>query len=542
VRRACFISWQYFEDVFYAGIGRAVAMAAQALAAEGVEVHVITVAPTAERVDERLGDVHIHRVPDRTAHGDPLHLRALGWAAATAERYAELDAEVGFDLVEVPDYHAEGLSLELRPGTALVATLHGTIAVFGDANQADAPTIDLQAFCGLELAALRRADLLLAPTALLLERTRAVATLDADDATVPHAFDVSGFPAREAPASLPEVLTVTFAGRIERRKGPDLAVRAVAAAARRGRRIHLRLVGGAYDGFLDDVVLPLAAELGVEDLSVEPPVGTDELMSIVRSSDCMVLPSRLDNFHFAAVEALASGVPVITTDHNGLTQWFGPEDGLAAPPLADPEVFAERAADRLLDDAWLLASGPRAAAAVRERLDPHRIGERLLDVYETTVARVQARGAATAAADTAREARALDRRRAQAAGGLDTRRRVTLVSEREIHERPDLLGAYAAVTCGDDDASLLIVSHEAPDVVAPRILDLLRDLGLDADGAPDMVLSPEVRDGGAALAPMLTAVLSEQPLPPELAAVPCVGADGAGRIAGLILPTTGSAA
>jgi glycosyltransferase involved in cell wall biosynthesis len=532
-RRVCFISRQYCSDVFFAGIGRAVLMAARALTAAGAEVHVITVAPRNARLDVVMDGIDVHRIPDPIGYGAPLHTRALAWADAAAARYAELDAAIGFDVVEVPDYHAEGLSLRLRPDTALVTTLHGSWAVMGVVNQHEAPGPDVDAFCGLELGALRRSDLVLAPTRLLLDATREVAAIPEPAAVLPHAFDASGFPARAPRTERPDVLRLAFLGRLERRKGPDLAVLAAAAAQRRGRRVELRLIGASYDEFAADAVRSLVREHGVEGVTFERAVAPEQIAEVLRDVDCAVLPSRLENFHFAAVEALAVGVPVITTDRCGLTQWFGPEDGLAAVALDTAEGFAEAAADRLLDDAWLRDAGARAPGRVRDVLAPERLGPELLDVYDAAISRTRPAKVAVALADAEAEGPRLAERRRQAAKGLDTRRFVTLASAEELLERADLLAAYAAAMRDTDDATLLVTSRAPAARSAPAVLELLAALGLDDEAGPDMVLSGGVTDGGALLLPLVDAVLSERPQPAVLADRPSFGRSSAPALAAL---------
>ena len=111
------------------------------------------------------------------------------------------------------------------------------------------PTDD--AWHALEMAALQRADLLLAPSQLLSdttgsylgERMRPVELM-------PYLFDSSQFPATERRSLGPhDTVDVLFYGRLEARKNPELALRAVAAARANGCNARLTVVGRNSGGY-----------------------------------------------------------------------------------------------------------------------------------------------------------------------------------------------------------------------------------------------------------------------------------------------------
>ena len=50
-------------------------------------------------------------------------------------------------------------------------------------------------------------------------------------------------------------------------------------------------------------------------------------------SDAAILPSRWENLHAAALEALGVGLPVVCGAQSGLAGWVGVDDGLATIDL-----------------------------------------------------------------------------------------------------------------------------------------------------------------------------------------------------------------
>ena len=403
IRSVCIVSREFPPDTAYGGIARLVHMQAHALAAAGIAVHVVTLAPDGAERTVLDGGVVVHRVaqPSISTPADMGYAIAGVWSHVVAAKVAELDALVRFDVIQAQDYHAETLHLQRRPETPLAIYLNAPMKVV-DGGCGRPTTVGQRAFAELEGIALRGADLLLHPTELVLAETRKAFGADLPPAVlVPHQVDVARFacPGREPWDG--GVLRVLFLGRLEPLKGPDLALRAIAAARRRGVDARITLVGrdvAQPDGssYRRGVLIPLMEELGLDfgDVRFVEQVDEHGVAQHLRHAHCALLPSRIENFHTAAVEALAAGLPVVTSDRSGLVCWVGPEDGLRPIPIAETDVFAEGAAAALADAAWIREAGFRGAAHVPVVFDAAEITRHQLAAY---AAQVEARAAAAPA-------------------------------------------------------------------------------------------------------------------------------------------------
>src|SRR5579885_2077644 len=102
-----------------------------------------------------------------------------------------------------------------------------------------------------------------------------------------------------------------------------------------------------------------------------------ELMQLYRESHIFVLPTLADCFGVASIEAMATGLPVITTHVGGVPDIV--EDGHQGFLIAPQDGTALAAAlDRLLENAALLqAMVERARARVLERFDARKNGEHI---------------------------------------------------------------------------------------------------------------------------------------------------------------------
>jgi glycosyltransferase involved in cell wall biosynthesis len=173
--------------------------------------------------------------------------------------------------------------------------------------------------------------------------------------------------------------TIGFAGRIaDPRKNLPLLLDAVALARLRRSEIKLRLTGTP-----DDALRAAVAERGLAG-AVEF-VGTlpeSLLGDFYRSLDVFVIPSRQEGFGIVGVEALACGVPVIST------RCGGPEDFVIDGRTGfltdhEPEEIARRILEIVGDRTLRRRLSEGALAAVHADYSPDRFIRTLSEASRT---------------------------------------------------------------------------------------------------------------------------------------------------------------
>jgi len=104
------------------------------------------------------------------------------------------------------------------------------------------------------------------------------------------------------------------------RKNVEAAIRALGVLRREGVDAHLVQIGGRFERSHVDA----AAAAGVGPfVHQEPSVTEDALVAAYYAADAVVLPSTYEGFGVPAIEALATGAPVVTSGAGGLAEAVG---------------------------------------------------------------------------------------------------------------------------------------------------------------------------------------------------------------------------
>ncbi len=187
---------------------------------------------------------------------------------------------------------------------------------------------------------------------------------------VEHAFFAPGerTGARRALALHTDAPILLFVGRIQPLKGPDVAVRALAALGRPDAQ--LIIVGGA-SGDEGDVetgrIRALVDELGLhEQVRFVEPQPHHILSTYYRAADVVLVPSRSESFGLVALEAAACGIPVVASAVGGLLSLV--DDGRTGRLVEgrNPDDYA-RAIAEILDDRELHRAMSAAAVERAKR-------------------------------------------------------------------------------------------------------------------------------------------------------------------------------
>ena len=193
---------------------------------------------------------------------------------------------------------------------------------------------------------------------------------------------------------------VSFVGRVQPLKGPDVLLRATADLLARqpqlADQLTVAVVGGPSGSGLDrpQALIELAASLGITaQVRFLPPQHGSGLTAVYHASDLVAVPSFSESFGLVALEAQACGTPVVAAAVGGLLTTVRDQVSGVLLDTHDPQEWA-RALDALLAAADLRAELGRGAVTHAAQFSWDRTAEQLLTVYREAVARNRIRQAA----------------------------------------------------------------------------------------------------------------------------------------------------
>jgi glycosyltransferase involved in cell wall biosynthesis len=176
---------------------------------------------------------------------------------------------------------------------------------------------------------------------------------------------------------------ILFAATWRKNKGVEDLVSAFARLAARRPRLELFVLGaGVPDA---EVLDAFPAEVRARVRCVR--AGTDaETAAAFAGADLFLLPSLFEGTPLTLVEAMASGLPVVTTATCGMRDVVRDGENGLLVPLRSPSAIAA-AVERLADDESLRARlGTAARAEAAERYTWDRVAEPVVEIYESLCA------------------------------------------------------------------------------------------------------------------------------------------------------------
>lgn len=245
----------------------------------------------------------------------------------------------------------------------------------------------------VEKDVLERAERIVATSPQEKEHMRSLVSTQGNIDIIPCGTDIQRFGsiAREAARYNlgidKEAKVVLYVGRFDQRKGIETLVRAVnESGLRDSKNLQLIIGGGSTpgnsDGIERDRIEQIVNELGMNDFTTFAGcLSQDILPTYYAAADVCVVPSHYEPFGLVAIEAMASGTPVVASDVGGLQfTVLHEETGLLAP-AQDVNAFAS-AIDRILfNPEWRDELGKAGRKRVESKFSWHGVAIQLSELY-----------------------------------------------------------------------------------------------------------------------------------------------------------------
>ncbi|MCI0499182.1 MAG: glycosyltransferase family 4 protein [Planctomycetales bacterium] len=197
-----------------------------------------------------------------------------------------------------------------------------------------------------------------------------------DIAVIPNGVDTRCYhPAPQRKTGGP--INLLSVGRLIARKRIDWLIDAVGVAVQKGLDVRLTIVG---EGNLLAELRKKAVDLNLSDRVVLMGlVGRQQMPEVYRANDIFVMASQHEGMSNAMLEAIASGLPVVTTPCEGAEELIGDNGILVAYP--DAQEFAA-AVSAIMTDPNKYDAMSKAGRAIAETFSWSAVARQYIDHYE----------------------------------------------------------------------------------------------------------------------------------------------------------------
>lgn len=317
------LSWEYPPRII-GGLARVVAHLSAQIAKNKWDVHVVTADHPGQAEYEKLEGVHVHRVktqtdavPDFLAWVNRLNFGLLQYAI-------QLHRRRPFSIVHAHDWMVGDAAWVMKAGFGLpiVATMHAT-----EAGRMHGIHSDLQRYihqCEWRLT-YEAWQVIVNSQHMQQELQHSFALPPDKIVIIPNGtdpehfnFEFNGQTLRRSLAQDHEKI-ILFVGRMVREKGVQVLLDAAPAILRNFPGSKFVLVGNGY--YLDELKAQAAA-LGIaQQVYFMGYVDDERLRQLYKIADVVCIPSLYEPFGIVALEGMAAGVPVVSSDAGGLTDF-----------------------------------------------------------------------------------------------------------------------------------------------------------------------------------------------------------------------------
>lgn len=160
-------------------------------------------------------------------------------------------------------------------------------------------------------------------------------------------------------------LRVLFLGALNEGKGVLDIIRATKIARRKGCQFEVVMVGAWASGTFKQQAEALVADEGLADVIVFPgPMKGGEKWQAYADADVFIFPSHYEaeNFPLVLIEAMAFGLPIISTHWRGIPQLVGDSGAALLSAINAPEQYAASLVSLCQSSALRREMGERARA------------------------------------------------------------------------------------------------------------------------------------------------------------------------------------
>jgi len=337
-----------------------------------LQVHVVTTDRTCRKADVSTdGAATIHRLPHRPRR---VLTGAVGWGRRRIKRYLKALAPTVVHSHDVYGLMVKGLRMPR------VFTIHGFIHADTAVSGTPFSQIRSRLWRRVETAGWRNQGHIISISPYVRSRLTGLdetVVHDIDNPVAESCFDIRP---RERGA------TIFSAAVLSPRKNPLALIEAVRILIDRGLDVQLRLAGPLRDaGYVRRIVERIREPKLARHVKLLGTISAAAVRRELAAASVFALVSLEENSPMGVEEAMAAGLPVVTSDRCGMPHMVRDnESGYLVDPT-DPADIAGRLEVLIRDEGRRRAMGNRSRMIALERFHPAVVAMRTVEVYRRAV-------------------------------------------------------------------------------------------------------------------------------------------------------------
>lgn len=318
----------------------------------------------------------------------------LNYSFKVAQILSRLYCTNSIDIVESPEWFAEGLIYSINKKTPLVVRLHGCRAVPNVYIYQNTPlTFYNKVFFAEMRYLLNRANVITSVSnhyADIISRYWGISRNKIR--TIYNGIDLNIFNAEPSPQIEQLKPYVLYVGRIDSFKGVDVLCNAIPFVLKEYPELIFKFIGHdtihpqhkiSYKEYLLQTILK-DIRMNVQFLD---PIDNRELPNFYRNALISVFPSMCESFGIVLIEAMACGSPVIASQSGAFPEIVNNnQDGILFPK-GDAKRLAGQIIHLLKDDSARQSFRNNGINKVKNNFSLNKVADETLDVYDRVLRR-----------------------------------------------------------------------------------------------------------------------------------------------------------
>lgn len=184
----------------------------------------------------------------------------------------------------------------------------------------------------------------------------------------------------------PNTRVILYFGALVKRKGIHYLIESIPYVLKEHKNVIFYFAGHVQEE--RDYLIRRAKELNVMDkIRIEGPVSEEQKFILFSSADIFVFPTLYEGFGIPIIEAMAFGLPIVSTNIPVINEIVTKDVGLLVKPK-DPIALADAINQLLSEDEYYLRNmGIKAQLVVKNKYNWKNIAKEYLNVYHEILAK-----------------------------------------------------------------------------------------------------------------------------------------------------------